>query len=195
MPKMLINLRMAQNNHEHISTRHVESNLPTPTNTSWQPESTFGSVVEDAIEHTSWGKSRCERMCCFPNTGGLHCTSGDAPLETPTLRNSASWQQPESTCGMREGSVVEDAIEHTSWGKSRCERMCCFPNTGGLHRTSGDAPLETPTLRNPAWCHVNRSKSLSSRRTQLAGVAYRHIPHESVRHSTKHRRGLNADRK
>jgi len=45
-------------------------------------------------------------------------------------------------------SVVEDAIEHNSWGKSRCEQMCRFPNTGGLHRTSGDAPLETPLPAN-----------------------------------------------
>ncbi len=50
---------------------------------------------------------------------------------------------------MREGSVVEDAVERNSWGKSRCEQMCRFPITGGLHRTSGDAPLETPTLRDP----------------------------------------------
>ena len=51
--------------------------------------------------------------------------------------------------GMNEGSVVEDAVEHNSWGKSRCEQMCCLPNTGGLHRTSGDAHLETPTLQDP----------------------------------------------
>jgi hypothetical protein len=42
------------------------------------------------------------------------------------------------------GSVVEEAIERNSWGKSRCEQMCHFPNTGGLHHTCGDAPLETP---------------------------------------------------
>ncbi len=96
---------MAHSNHEHNSTRHVESNTPTLTNNSWQPESTCGmregNVVEDAVERTSWGKSRCEWMCRFPNTGGLHRTSGDAPLETPTLQNPASWQI-ESTCGMRE---------------------------------------------------------------------------------------------
>jgi hypothetical protein len=110
-----------------------------------------GSVVEDAVERNSWGKSRCEQMCRFPITGGLHRTSGDAPLETPTLRD------PELTTGgmrgrsgIRGGSVVEeDAVERNSWGKSRCEQMCRFPNTGGLHRTSGDAPLETPTLRDP----------------------------------------------
>ena len=50
---------------------------------------------------------------------------------------------------MHEGSVVEDAVEHNSWGKSRCEQKCRFPITGGLHRTSGGAPLEAPTLRDP----------------------------------------------
>jgi hypothetical protein len=34
------------------------------------------------------------------------------------------------------------AIERASWGKSKCECKCLFPNTGGLHRTYGDAPLE-----------------------------------------------------
>jgi len=120
-----------------------------------------GSVVEDAVERNSWGKSRCELMCRFPKTGGLHRTSGGAPLETPTLRD------PEliTRGGMREGDVVEDAVERNSWGKSRCEQMCRFPITGGLHRTSGDAPLETPTLQNPVpvWCHVHKSNSSSSK--------------------------------
>ena len=58
-------------------------------------------------------------MCRFPNTGGLHRTSGDAPLETPTLRD------PEliTRGGMREGSVVENAVERNIGGSpdvSRC---------------------------------------------------------------------------
>ena len=62
-----------------------------------------------------------------------------------------NYRQPEliTRGGMREGSVVEDTVERNSWGKSRCEQMCRFPNTGGLHCTSGGAPLETPTLRDP----------------------------------------------
>jgi hypothetical protein len=61
-------------------------------------------------------------------------------VETPN-----NYCQPEllTRGGMREGSVVEDAVERSSWGKSRCEEMCRFPNTGGLHHTSGGAPLET----------------------------------------------------
>ena len=68
-----------------------------------------GSVIEDAVERNSRGKSRCEQTCRFPNTGGLHRTSGDAPLETPTL-----WD-PEliTRGGMHEGSVVEDAVERS----------------------------------------------------------------------------------
>jgi hypothetical protein len=118
-------------------------------------------------------------MCCFPNTRGLHRTSGDAPLETPTLDHPALLPR----CGIHKQSVVEDDVERTSWGKSK------------------DAPLETPTLLNPASyqtparCHVHKSKSSSSRRTQVAAVACRYKQHESVRHSTKHRRGLNTDRK
>ncbi len=150
-----------------------------------------GSVAEDAVVLNSWGKSRCEQTCRFPNTRGLHCTSGDAPLETPTLRDPA-------VLIMRGRSVAEDAVERNSWGKSRCEQMCHFPNTGGLHCTSGDAPLETPTLQNPAvpvWCHVHKSNSSSSKRTKVAAVAYKHNLHESLRHSTKHKRTLNANRK
>ncbi len=109
---------MAHKNHEHNSAHHVETNTPTLTNNCWQPELLTrgmreGCVVEDAVEHNSWGKSRCERMRHFPNTGGLHRTSRDALLETPTLQNPASWQ-PELTREMREGSVVEDTNERNS---------------------------------------------------------------------------------
>jgi hypothetical protein len=74
--------------------------------------------------------------------------------------------QPELlTRGMCEGSVVEDAVECNSWRKSSCEQMCRLPNTGGLHCTSGGAPLETPTLQSPVpvWCHVHNFNSSSSK--------------------------------
>jgi hypothetical protein len=232
-PKNVINPKMAPNNYEHTnSTHHVEIDTPTLTNNCLQPKPTHGihkgSVVEDISERTSWGKSRCEPI-------GLHCTSGDTPLETPTLEHLVLPRR-----GIHEGSVVEGTIEHTSWGKSRCDRMCRFSNTGGLHHTSGnapfetpilehpessptrgipkgsvveadidrtswgkskDAPLETPTLLNPAsyqtpaWCHVHKSTSPSSRRTQVAAVAYRYKQYELLRHPTKHRQCLNANRK
>ncbi len=98
---------------------------------------------------------------------------------------------------MREGSVVEEVVERNSWGMSRCEQMCRFPHTGGLQSTSGDVPLEKPTLQNPVpvWCHVHISNSSSSKQIQVAGVAYKNILHELVRHATKHRKSLNASRK
>jgi hypothetical protein len=104
--------------------------------------------------------------------------------------------------------VREDPIERNSWGKSGCEWMCCFPNTRGLHRTSGDAPLDTGVFAgrsiekdaighntHPPWYHVSKSKSLSSRRTQVAANAYKDKPHKSARHTTKRKKGVNADRK
>ena len=94
------------------------------------------------------------------------------------------------------GCVVESAVERTSRGKSGCEGLCRFPNTGGLHRTPGDAPLETHSCTRPVFCHVTKSRSSSSRRIQVASVAYRDKTHYSVlKHSTIHRRGLNKDKK
>ena len=44
-----------------------------------------GRVLEDAVERNPWGKSSCDMLCRFPNTGGLHLTSGDAPLDTQNI--------------------------------------------------------------------------------------------------------------
>jgi hypothetical protein len=86
--------------------------------------------------------------------------------------------------------------------------MCRFLNTRGLHRTSGDAHLETGVFAgrsieedavgpntHPPWCHVSKSNSLSSRRTQAATNAYKDKSHKSARRTTKHKRGVNANRK
>jgi hypothetical protein len=180
-------------------------------------------VIEDAIERNSWGKSGCEWMCHFPNTGGLHRTSGDAPPETHNLIHHNPWQ-PITNCRMcAERSVIEDAIEGNSWGKSKCEYICGVPNTKRLYHTYVDAPLEThnnthnitwqprsnwgvfagrsieedAVWRNthPPWCHTSKSNSLLSRRTQVATNAYKDKPHKSARHTTKYKRGLNKDRK
>jgi hypothetical protein len=220
---------MAQNNNnEHNSSRHVELNTPMPTHNSCQPRTNCSMhagrhVIEGTVERNSWGKSRCEWMCCFSNTGGLHCTSGDAPLETHNLTHHNSWQ-PRSKCRMcAERRLIEDAVEHNSLGKSKCEWMCHIPNTKGLYCTSVDAPLETHNAthnttwqprsnwgvfagrsivedaiernRHPPWCHVTKSNSLLSRRTQVASNAYKDKPHKFARGTTKHKRGVNADRK
>jgi hypothetical protein len=79
---------MAQNiNNEHNSSCHVDFNTPVPTHNSRQPKTNCSMhagrrVIDNAVERNSWGKSGCEWMCHFPNTGGLRHTSGDAPLET-----------------------------------------------------------------------------------------------------------------
>ncbi len=153
-------------------------------------------VIEDAVECNSWGKSGCEWMCCFLITGGLCHTSGVAPLETHNLIHHNPWQ-PITNCRMcAERSVIEDAVEGNSWGKSKCEWICCVPNTERLYHTSVDTPLETHnnthnTTWQPRsnwgvfvvrsieedtvgrnthlpWCHASKSNSSLSRRTQVA---------------------------
>ncbi len=58
-------------------------------------------------------------------------------------RNHALDVENSVVCGnaveRNRGNVVEQATR----GKSGCESKYRFPNTGRLHRTSGDAPLET----------------------------------------------------
>ena len=94
---------MAQNMiNECNSSRHEEINTPMPTHNSWQPRTNCRmcagrSLIEEAVERNSWGKSGCEWMCHFPNTGGLHRTSRDAPLETHTLTHNKSLQ-PRINC-------------------------------------------------------------------------------------------------
>ncbi len=107
-----------------------------------------------------------------------------AHLEMHPLTNLLwSIQRFLPTSAIPEGSVVEATIDRTSWGKSK------------------DAPLETHTLLNlaeyqaPTWCHVHKSTSSSSRRTQVAAVAYRYKQYELLRHSTIHRQCLNKDKK
>ncbi len=109
-----------------------------------------GNAVEqnrgNAIEQATKGKSGCESKCHFPNTGGLHRTSGDAPLETHLKR----------ACGNAVEQNRGNAVEQATMGKSGCGSKCCFPNTGGLHRTSGDAPLET----HPERAHEHDNSSV-----------------------------------
>jgi len=94
-------------------------------------------------------------------------------------------------CGIAVERNQGNAIEQATRSKSRCESKCHFPNTGGLHRTSGDALLET----HPSFSYVHKRNSPSSKRTQAASRAFLINRNESARHSTKHRRISNANRK
>jgi hypothetical protein len=48
---------------------------------------------------------------------------------------------------------------------------------------------------HPPWCHMSKSITSLSRRTQVATNAYKDKLHESARRTTKHKRGVNANRK
>ncbi len=152
-----------------------------------------GNAVEqnrgNAIERATRGKSGCESKCRFPNTGGLHRTSGDAPLETHL--EMAHENENSVVCGNAVERNQGNAVERATRSKSECESKCRFPNTGGLHRTSGDALLET----HPSFYYMHKRNSSSSKRTQAASRAFLVNRNESARHSTKHRRILNANRK
>jgi hypothetical protein len=144
-------------NNEHNSSCHGDVNTLMPTHNSRQPRTNClmragRRVIEDAVERNSWGKSGCEWMCHFPNTGGLHRTSGDAPLETHNLIHHNPWQPITNYRMCAERSVTEDAIEGNSWEKSKCEWICCIPNIKRLYHSSVDAPLETHSnTHNTTW--------------------------------------------
>ena len=126
----------------------------------------LGCVVEDAVERNPWGKSRSDRMCRFPNTGGLHRTSGDAPLDTQSIS-------------------LDDGINGAQKGQTNNNESRPFtPICGG----------KTPTSY-PSWCHVNKSNSPSSKRTQVAASAFKEKSHKSALRTTKHKRHTNSDRK
>jgi hypothetical protein len=98
------------------------------------------------------------------------------------------------------GTVLGHAVARSSWGKSGCEQKCHFQINGGLHCSSGEAPLDTESLQILIWCHVKKSKSPSSTRTRVAVVAYldkrnEFKVHLMKHHRTIHKRYFNADRK
>jgi len=149
-------------------------------------------VKGNAVEQPFGGKSSGDQMCRFPNTGGLHHTAGDAPLNTQLLSQDAIVIE----------RVKGAAVEQSSWGKSSGDKMCRFPNTGGLHHTAGDAPFETQLMSkddhksqkahsellnindvrngttamansiNPSWCTVHNSDTPTSERTRVATSAF-----------------------
>ncbi len=88
------------------------------------------------------------------------------------------------------GTVLGHDVARSSWGKSGCERKCCFQINGGLHRSSREAPLDIESLQIPIWCHVNKFKSPSSTRTRVAAVAFLNMRNEFRVHSMKHHRTI-----
>jgi len=131
---------------------------PYPHLTTHRPIISFHQFPQTTFTH--FQGTQCQHIALNLTMAHEH-NIAQHHIETPNKH----CQMELLTRGMSEGSVVEDAVERNSWGKSRCEQMCHFPITGGLHRTSGDAPLETPTLQNPVpvWCHVHKSNSSSSK--------------------------------
>ena len=132
----------------------------------------LGRVVEDAVERNSWGKSRSVRLCRFPNTGGLHRTSGNAPLDTQNI------SLDNGTIGLHNGLTKTHTRKINDHGRT------ITPIVGGT----------TPTS-NPSWCHVNKSNTPSSKRTRVAACAFKEKSLNSASRITKHKRHTNTKRK
>jgi hypothetical protein len=158
--------------------RHVRFNAIMPTYMSGQPEDmnavlNLGRVVEDTVERNSWGKSRSDRMCCFPNTRGLHRASGDAPFETQNFTHDKDTESSHiATTAFYANSVI-------NW------------QTGAISEVMGGMGQSL----HPSWCHVNKSYTPSSRRTQVAACAYKDKSHKSASRIIKHKRCTNANQK
>ena len=156
--------------------RHVKFNANMPTYTSGQPEDMnavrdLGCVVEDAVERNSWGKSRSDWRCPFPNTGGLHHNSGDAPFETQNFTHN------NNTESSHIATTAFYANSNINWQTGAISEVM-----GGMGQSS-----------HPSWCHMNKSYTPSSRRTQVAACAYKEKSHKSASQMTKHKRCTNAN--
>ncbi len=99
-------------------------------------------VVETTIERNSWGKSRGGRMCRFPNTGGLHHTPGNAPLDTHIMSHN------------------KDRLGTHSGTKLTYKKLMIAPGTT-IPPIIRDFTL---TTHSPC-CDDNKSQTLSSKRT------------------------------
>ncbi len=161
---------------EHVEG-HVSIKGVVPTHTSEQPEDMntvrdLGRVVEGAVERNSWGKSGSGMMCHFPNTGGLHRTSGNAPFDTQNISHD------NTTIGSDTGPTKTYTRSINKMGRT------ITPIIGGATLTS-----------HPSWCHVNKSNTPSSKRTQVAACAFRGKSHSPASRMTKHKRDTNTNRK
>ncbi len=134
--------------------QHVRFNANMTTYTSGQPEDMnavcdLGHVVEDTVECNSWGKSRSDWMCPFPNIVGLHHTSGDAPFETQNFTHDKN----------TESSHIAITAFYANSNNNR--------QTGAISKVMGGMGQSL----HPSWCHVNISYTSLSRRTQVAACA------------------------
>ena len=129
-------------------------------------------VVETAVERNSWGKSRGGRMCRFPNTGGLHHTSGNAPLDTRIMSHN------ENRLGTHTGTKSSSATSMIAPGTTVPPIIHDF-----------DLTTHSP------WCHVYKSQTPSSKRTRVAASAFKDQSHKLASRNTKRTRYSNADRK
>jgi hypothetical protein len=157
---------------------HVKFNAIMPTYTSGRPEDMnavcdLGPVEEDTVERNSRGKSRSDRMCHFPNTGGLHRISGDAPFETQNFTHD------NNTDSSHIATTAFYANSDINW------------QTGAISEVMGRMGQSS----HPSWCLANKSYTPSSRRTQVAACAYKDKSHKSASWMTKHKRCTNADQK
>jgi hypothetical protein len=160
--------------------QHVRLNVIMPAFMSGQPENmnavrNLGRVVEDAVERNSWGKSRSDWMCRFPNTRGLHCTSGDAPFPFETQK----FTHNNNTESSHIASTAFYANSNINW------------QTGAISEVMGGMGQSL----HPSWCHVNKSYTSLSRRTQVAACAYKDKSHKSASWMMKHKRCTNANQK
>jgi hypothetical protein len=129
-------------------------------------------VVETAVERNSWGKSRGGQMCRFPNTGGLHHTPGNAPLDTRIMSNN----------GEKHG--VHPVTKLPS------SKLLITPGTTIVMSNNRDT-----VGTQPPWCHVNISQTPSSKRTRVAASAFKYDIHKMSSRHTKHKRTNNNSRK
>jgi len=76
---------------------------------------------------------------CQPTTANGMSANCDGCGNAVECENNVLWA---NAVEQNHGSAIEQATR----GKSGRYRKCPFPNTGGLQRTSGDAPLDTQNI-------------------------------------------------
>jgi hypothetical protein len=163
---------------------HLDANKSTSSTTTQVALATYLDDQNELNVLSNVGNGiRCQ---IFDDSG----CSDSATVEAESLGNNSGLI----------GTVLGHAVARSSWGKYGCEQKCHFQINGGLHRSSGEAPLDTEFLQILIWCHVNISKGPFLKQTRVAVVAYlskwnEFSVYSMKHHRTKHKRYLNADQK